>query len=84
MTTQSNAADGRTVGPDRASAELLDVGAVAALLDCSRRHVYRLADAGRIPRPVKLGQLVRWRRAELREWLDGGCPPMRSVRGCSR
>ncbi len=84
MATQTNATAERIGGPERAPAELLDVGAVATLLDCSRRHVYRLADAGRIPRPVKLGQLVRWRRAALLEWLDAGCPPVRSARGAGR
>jgi len=66
------------------TAALLDVRAVAALLDCSPRHIYRLADSGRMPRPVKLGQLVRWRRAELQEWLNAGCPPVRSARGAVR
>ena len=76
MTTPMNAADGRTVGPDRAPAELLDVKAVATLLHCSPRHVYRLSDAGRMPRPVKLGALVRWRRSELQVWIDSGCEPV--------
>ena len=53
---------------------LLDVRAVAALLDCSPRHVYRLSDAGRMPAPVRIGALVRWRRTELLAWLDAGCP----------
>ena len=61
VTAILNAGDERTVG----KAELLDVRAVAGLLDCSARHVYRLSDSGKMPRPVKLGQLVRWRRAEL-------------------
>lgn len=64
-----------------ASAELLDVGGVAALLRCSRRHVYRLSDAARMPRPVRLGSLVRWRRAELMRWLDDGCPKCRKGGG---
>lgn len=85
MLTPTTAADGRTVGPGpqpAVNAELLDVRAVAALLGgCSTRHVYRLCDAGRIPRPVKLGALVRWRRAELMEWLAAGCPPARTARG---
>ena len=56
-------------------AVLLDVRAVSELLgSCSTRHVYRLADAGRMPRPVKLGSLVRWRRAELEAWINAGCP----------
>ena len=60
------------------SPELLDVRAVAALLGgCSTRHIYRLADAGRMPRPVKLGTLVRWRRAEVLDWISAGCPAVR-------
>jgi excisionase family DNA binding protein len=59
---------------DTPAAALLDVRAVAALLQCSPRHVYRLADTGRMPAPVRLGALVRWRRAELTDWLAAGCP----------
>lgn len=67
------------------TAELLSVRDVAALLgDCSVRHLYRMADAGRIPRPIKLGGLVRWRRAELVAWLDAGCPPVRTAKGAAR
>lgn len=67
------------------SAELLSVRDVAALLGgCSTRHVYRMADAGRMPRPIKLGGLVRWRRAELMDWLAAGCPPVREARGAAR
>ena len=56
-------------------AALLDVRAVSELLgNCSTRHVYRLADAGRMPRPIKLGSLVRWRRHELESWIAAGCP----------
>lgn len=63
--------------PDAATAPaaaLLDVAAVAELLDCSRQHVRRLADAGRMPRPLRIGSLCRWRRAELDAWLAAGCP----------
>jgi excisionase family DNA binding protein len=55
--------------------ELLDVDQVAELLNCSSRHIYRLADAGLIPRPVKLGVLNRWPRAAICEWIAGGCQP---------
>jgi excisionase family DNA binding protein len=66
------------VPPDLAAlSALLDVRAVAALLRCSARHVYRMADAARMPAPVRLGALVRWRRQELLDWLAAGCPPVR-------
>ncbi len=63
------------VSPADASAKLLDVRAVAKMLGCSQRHVYRLADAERMPAPIKIGSLVQWSAAELGEWIDEGCPP---------
>jgi excisionase family DNA binding protein len=65
--------------PAPSPAQLLDVRAVAALLDCSTRHVYRLADGGRMPPPVRLGALVRWRRQDLDTWLANGCPTCRTM-----
>ncbi len=56
---------------------LLDVAAVAELLHCSRRHVYRMADAGKMPPPVKLGALVRWDKDILMRWIADGCPLIR-------
>ena len=59
------------------AAILLDVRAVALLLDCSPRHVYRLADAGRMPAALKVGSLVRWSRHAIASWIAGGCKPVR-------
>lgn len=57
--------------------DLLDVGEVAAKLHVSKRTVYRLSDAGRMPRPVRLGSLVRWGRQAIDEWVASGCPSCR-------
>jgi len=65
--------DRQTTGP-----KLLDANAVAEMLGCSTRHVYRLSDAGRMPRPVKLGALVRWSRDALESWIAAGCPATRN------
>jgi excisionase family DNA binding protein len=70
--------------PAAPAAQLLDVAAVAEMLGCSQRHVYRLSDAGRMPAPVKLGSLVRWSAAAIREWIDQGCPAVRQVKGACR
>ncbi len=81
-----NAAAGmNTSGGEPAPAQLagmLDVQAVADLLDCSTRHVYRLADSGRMPRPARLGALVRWSHKSILAWIDEGCPSRR--RGVGR
>jgi prophage regulatory protein len=53
---------------------LLTVKEVAETLGLSERTVYRLADMGKMPRPVKIGAAVRWRRNELDTWIEDGCP----------
>ncbi len=68
-------ADAPAVEP---AAAMLDVRAVAALLDCSTPHVRRLADAGKMPRPLRIGSLLRWRRTDLDAWLAAGCPSCRN------
>ena len=57
---------------------LLNADGVAQLLGVSRRTVWRLLSAGRLPRPVVLGAsggLRKWRRKELLRWIDCSCPP---------
>ncbi len=59
-----------------------DVQVVAGKLGgCSTRHVYRLADAGKMPAPIKLGNLVRWDLEVLDAWIEGGCKPIRQTGG---
>jgi predicted DNA-binding transcriptional regulator AlpA len=60
--------------PSDAVAAMLDVWGVARLLQCSVRHVRRLADRDAMPRPVRLGALTRWRRVEIDRWIESGCP----------
>jgi excisionase family DNA binding protein len=62
--------------------KLGDVNAVAEKCDCSPRHIYRLADSGRMPAPVRLGSLVRWDLEEIDRWIVAGCPSCR--KGASR
>jgi len=54
-----------------------DVDGIAELLGCSSRHVRRMADSGAMPRPLHLGRLVRWRKADVDSWLAAGCPSCR-------
>lgn len=75
--------------PAEFSAKLLDVDRVAEICGCSARTVYRLCDAGKMPRPIKLGALVRWKATgpgSIQEWIDAGCPAVRhiSAKGGSR
>lgn len=76
MGVTTNATSERVAGqsPPTAESALLDVEQVASMLRCSARHVYRLADSAQMPRSVKLGALVRWRRDEIERWIFEGCP----------
>ncbi len=58
---------------------LLDVAGVAAMCDCSPKLVRRLSEAGKMPAPVRLGRLLRWRKAEILAWINAGCLPPRPV-----
>jgi predicted DNA-binding transcriptional regulator AlpA len=39
-----------------------------------------MADSGKMPRPVKLGALVRWPKQEITDWISGGCKPITTPR----
>ena len=44
---------------------------LAAALQCSPRHVWRLIDAGKIPGVLRVGRLVRVSRKIADAWLAG-------------
>ena len=79
MTPELNVTGERIAGPEARAAEpvLVDVHEVARMLGCSWRGVYRHCDAGALPRAVRIGRLVRWRRRDILEWIEAGCPAVR-------
>jgi predicted DNA-binding transcriptional regulator AlpA len=54
---------------------LIDTHQVAKLLDVSERTIFALEVEKNMPAAVRLGRMVRWRLAEILEWVDAGCPP---------
>lgn len=65
-----------TAEKSRASEEsaLLSADQAAELLAISVRHLHKLNVSERLPRPLRLGRAVRWRRSELLAWLAAGAP----------
>ena len=53
---------------------MLTTDGLARLLNCSPRSIRRLADQGNVPRPVKIGGMVRWPRGTIEKWCAEGCP----------
>ena len=70
--------------PETPQAPLFDVADIAAALKCSERNVWRMADSGRMPRPLAIGRLRRWRSADIQDWIAKGCPAVRSTIGGAR
>ena len=56
------------------TAVLIPAEEVAAMLGVSERTLWRLLSAGKLPQPVRIGRSTRWRAAEVREWIERGCP----------
>lgn len=54
---------------------LVDIEQLAFLLNRSVPSLERDASAGRLPASVRLGHSRRWRRQEIRRWVEAGCPP---------
>ncbi|MCC6153756.1 MAG: helix-turn-helix domain-containing protein [Candidatus Hydrogenedentes bacterium] len=71
-TTPANDVSGHT----RSSA-LMSATELATLLGASTRHIWRMRDGGALPRPIRLGSLVRWRKSDIEKWIADGCPRCR-------
>lgn len=47
---------------------------LAHFLNRSTASIDRDCAAGRLPKPVKIGQRLLWRRVEIESWLEAGAP----------
>lgn len=53
---------------------LLTAKAVGEVLSLSKRQIFRLNSAGKIPAPVRIGGSVRWRQGDVERWIAWDCP----------
>jgi len=60
----------------RKDGDLLDAGEVARMLNVGVRSIWRWSDARRMPAPVRLGRLRRWRLLDIVKWIENGCRPL--------
>ena len=58
--------------------ERLLVGAnnLAWALDCDSATIHRWARTGLMPKPLKVGNSVRWDVRIIRQWINDGCQPV--------
>jgi predicted DNA-binding transcriptional regulator AlpA len=64
---------------DERQRAMMSVDDVAMEIGCCSRSVRRWADSGRMPKPIKLGSLVRWPRVVVEQWIQDGCPNIRNL-----
>ncbi len=57
--------------------EYMSQVALAGMLDAHPRTVRRLELGGDIPAAIRIGNLKRWSRAEVVDWIENGRPPRR-------
>jgi prophage regulatory protein len=59
--------------------ELLTASESAEMAGVAKRSWWRYVSSGKAPAPVRLGGAVRWRRSELANWIQAGCPRVRKA-----
>jgi len=71
------------LGFDDAVIEPLVVTAkqLAIMLQVSKRTLFRMRSAGRLPSPMRVGGIVRWRLEDVQNWISAGCPEIKPVAG---
>ena len=62
-------------------ANLIGTKEVAEMLGCSVRQIYRLITEKKILAPIEIRGLRRWKKAELLQWIDAGCPAVNEEEG---
>ncbi len=55
----------------------IDAKTFGQRLSLSKRQIFRLSSAGRIPKPIKIGGSVRWKLSDIELWLSMNCPTRR-------
>jgi predicted DNA-binding transcriptional regulator AlpA len=63
---------------------LTDIKGLERMLGRDERSLWRDLGAGKIPAPIKLGRLTKWRVADIREWIAAGCPDCNSWKPCGQ
>ena len=59
---------------------LIDSVELAALMGVATSTVKRRSRNGDMPQGRRVGpRLLKWERAEIREWMEAGCPRVESI-----
>jgi predicted DNA-binding transcriptional regulator AlpA len=59
---------------DHTDRMLVGANNLAWCMDCDAATIHRWAKSGQMPKPLRVGNSVRWDVHEIRQWIDSGCP----------
>ena len=76
---ENESLQGVTAEAVRAAPMMMTAEEIAECLQVSTRTVWRLKAKGDLPKSVKVGRAVRWRRADILQWIEQGCPATDSL-----
>lgn len=54
--------------------ELLSREQLAEMLSVSPSHISNMQAGGKLLAGIRLGSCKRWRKSEVLEWINAGCP----------
>ncbi len=49
---------------------------VARRLRVSKASLWRMRSTGKLPPPIHIGGIVRWRAEDVEKWVKDGCPEL--------
>jgi excisionase family DNA binding protein len=58
---------------------MMTVDEIATCLGISSRTVWRLKAKGDLPKSLKIGRAVRWKKSDILAWIEKGCPASESI-----
>jgi excisionase family DNA binding protein len=71
--------DKKQTASSEAPSLLLSAKTLAKRLEVSVRTLWRLRSSGKLPEPVRIGGVIRWRTADIDAWVAAGCPGLQSL-----
>ena len=65
--------------PDKKQSVLIDSAELALFMGVAPGTIKRWSRNGDMPKGRRVGpRLLKWERAEIREWMEAGCPRVES------
>ncbi len=71
---QESPANQETPANREGESAMMDAREAAKLCSFSESMLYKLNRAGKMPPPIRIGALLRWKRSDVVRWIEEGCP----------